>query len=76
MWDGDKLHHEEPNLNKELVGGLFAPTCGVVNPYEMVHALMRVCGKLLSFLSFQVAKLNGVGLKDNSPVTKVTEVDN
>ena len=31
----------EPQLNKDIKGALFAPTCGIVNPFELTVALME-----------------------------------
>jgi len=38
-WDRDRLRREEPNLSNHLVAGLYAPTAGVINPYEFAFAL-------------------------------------
>jgi len=59
IWDQKKLRQEEPNLSPTVVGGLYAPTCGVVSPYEMAHALMGVAAN------------NGVELLANSPVVSI-----
>lgn len=61
--DAQKLHEMEPNLNPELVGALFAPTCGIVNPFELTVALM------------ENAMDNGVELKLNAKVINVENVD-
>lgn len=39
MWDAQRLRREEPNLSLHLVGALFAPSAGVINPYEFAFAL-------------------------------------
>ena len=39
MWDAARLRLEEPNLSHHLVGALFAPSAGVINPYEFAFAL-------------------------------------
>ena len=39
MWDAARLRREEPNLSSHLVGALFAPSAGVINPYEFAFAL-------------------------------------
>ncbi len=39
MWDAARLRREEPNLSHHLVGALFAPSAGVINPYEFAFAL-------------------------------------
>ena len=35
----DELHEMEPNLTKNAVGALYAPTAGIISPYEMTIAL-------------------------------------
>jgi glycerol-3-phosphate dehydrogenase len=37
--NSDWLRANEPNLNKDAVAGLFAPTAGVVSPFRLVYAL-------------------------------------
>ncbi|NMM65413.1 NAD(P)/FAD-dependent oxidoreductase [Clostridium sp. P21] len=37
--DGKKVREMEPNLSEEVVGALYAPTGGIVCPYEMTIAL-------------------------------------
>lgn len=39
IWDAKRLQREEPNLSHHLVGALFAPSAGVINPYEFAFAL-------------------------------------
>jgi len=39
MWDAARLRREEPNLSHHLTGALFAPSAGVINPYEFAFAL-------------------------------------
>lgn len=41
MWDPDRLHIEEPNLSRELKAALYAPSGGVINPYEFAFALIE-----------------------------------
>ena len=36
--DAAKLHESEPNVNPDAVGALFAPTAGIVCPYELTIA--------------------------------------
>ncbi|MBF0278103.1 MAG: NAD(P)/FAD-dependent oxidoreductase [SAR324 cluster bacterium] len=59
MWDKARLQREEPNLSHTLLAALYAPSAGVINPYEFVFALL------------ENAIANGVVLKVNSPVTKI-----
>ena len=37
----DEVLKLEPQLNKDIKGALFAPTCGIVNPFELTVALME-----------------------------------
>jgi len=60
-WDRDRLRREEPNLSHSLKGALYAPTAGVINPYEFAFALL------------ENAMANGVELRVNSPVTGLTD---
>ncbi len=39
LWDAERLRREEPNLSRDAIGALHAPTAGVVNPYEACFAL-------------------------------------
>jgi len=45
LWERDVLQAKEPHLSKDLVGGVYAPTAGVVSPYEMVHSLAAVAAR-------------------------------
>jgi len=49
-WTPERILAEEPNLNPEVYGAVFAPTTGVINPYEACFSLM------------ESAALNGVEL--------------
>lgn len=51
----------EPNLNPELLGALYAPSAGIVNPWGLAIALA------------QTAVGNGAELHLNSAVTKITD---
>lgn len=59
IWSRERLRIEEPNLAHTLAAALFAPTAGVVNPYELTFALS------------ENAVHNGVELRVNSPVQKI-----
>lgn len=59
VWDQAKLREEEPNLSEEAKGALYAPTAGVVSPWELAIALAEVAAK------------NGVELKLNTEVTNI-----
>jgi glycerol-3-phosphate dehydrogenase len=39
LWDAERLRREEPNLSRDAIAALHAPTAGVVNPYEACFAL-------------------------------------
>lgn len=60
IWDGDRVRREEPALAAEVVAGLYAPTAGVVNPYEACFSLI------------DSARLNGVEVFVDSPVEAIT----
>ena len=59
MWDQDRLRREEPNLSPALIGALYAPSAGVINPYEFSFALI------------ENAVRNGVALFVDSPVQSI-----
>jgi glycerol-3-phosphate dehydrogenase len=59
IWDRERLRREEPNLSKELLAALHAPTAGVINPYEFAFALI------------EHAVENGVDLVVEAPVEKL-----
>ena len=52
----------EPQLNKDIKGALFAPTCGIVNPFELTVALMEpaldLCVELLLNHEVKNIKIN------------------
>jgi glycerol-3-phosphate dehydrogenase len=35
-WEPDRIRRAQPNLSREVVAALWAPTAGVINPYEAV----------------------------------------
>ncbi|WP_352420647.1 NAD(P)/FAD-dependent oxidoreductase [Proteiniborus sp.] len=37
--DGDKVREMEPNLSDTIKGALYAPTCGILSPWELTIAL-------------------------------------
>lgn len=63
IWDAEKLSKEEPNLSKEAKGALYAPTAGVVSPWELAIALAEVAAK------------NGVEVKLNTEVTNIEKAE-
>lgn len=48
---GDEVREMEPNLSNEIIGALYAPTAGIIGPYELTVA------------AAEVAVRNGVELK-------------
>ncbi|MGI6082456.1 MAG: NAD(P)/FAD-dependent oxidoreductase [Limnochordia bacterium] len=59
IWGQERVRKEEPNLSPEIVAALYAPTSGVVNPYE---ACMRMAYH---------ARLNGVEFSMETLVTGI-----
>ncbi len=59
LWDSDRLSREEPNLSRDLIAALYAPSGGVINPYEFAFALI------------ECAENNGVELRVDSPVLSI-----
>ena len=41
LWESERIRCEEPNLSQEIKAALYAPTAGVVNPYEACFALIE-----------------------------------
>ena len=41
IYGGEKIRSMEPHLNSDVVGGLYAPTGGIVEPYLYVFALVE-----------------------------------
>ena len=63
IWDEAKLKEEEPNLNDAAKGALYAPSAGVVSPWELAIALAEVEVK------------NGVEIKLNTEVTNIEKTE-
>lgn len=61
--DGQKVKEMEPNLNDNIVGALYAPTCGIIGPWELAIALA------------ENAVENGVRLMLNSKVYNINKTD-
>lgn len=59
IWDQERIRREEPNLSHEIIAALYAPTSGVVNPYEVCFALAKS------------ARLNGADMRLGSPVRAI-----
>ncbi len=64
LWERDRLLEEEPHLSDQVVAGLYAPTTGVVNPYE-------ACFNLI-----ENAIANGLHLRTGCQVSGLTHQDN
>lgn len=62
LLDGKETKKLEPNLSGEVVGSLFAPTAGIVSPWELALALA------------ETAVLNGVCLNLNSEVVGIEKI--
>lgn len=62
LWDPPRLQREEPNLSRALLGALYAPSAGVINPYEFAFALI------------ENAVDNGLSLRVESPVERIERV--
>ncbi len=62
MWDRDMIQQREPNLSRELIAAVYAPSGGVINPYEFAFALIESATK------------NGVELRVDSPVLSIEQV--
>jgi len=62
-WDQARLRREEPNLARDLLGAIHAPSGGVINPYEFAFALIESAMK------------NGVELRVDCPVSSIEPRD-
>ncbi|MEM7736764.1 MAG: NAD(P)/FAD-dependent oxidoreductase [Deinococcota bacterium] len=60
LWDSDRIRAEEPNLSSDIVAALYAPTAGVVNPYEACFSLI------------ENARQNGLEISVENPVIDIT----
>lgn len=60
--EADELHKMEPHFSGEAVAALYAPTGGIVGPFELAIALM------------ENACANGVKLMKDAPVTGIRRV--
>jgi glycerol-3-phosphate dehydrogenase len=59
IWDRERILKEEPNINKTVISALYAPTAGIVSPFEFAIALS------------EVANSNGVEFKFNTCVKNI-----
>ena len=60
MWDGQQVRDAEPNVSEDIIAALWAPTAGVVNPYEATL-----------FLAESAAR-NGVRIATERTVTELS----
>ncbi len=56
FWDPSRIQHEEPNLSPDILAALYAPTAGVINPYEACFAFAKS------------ALINGLAIRLGTPV--------
>ena len=63
LWDQEQVRQREPNLSQEVKGALYAPTAGIVDPWQYALAMA------------EVAVTNGVELHRSAPVTAITPVE-
>ncbi len=61
-WSAARTREAQPNLSSDIVGAVWAPTAGVINPYEAV------------MLVADVARRNGVTIAEEQPVTAIDPV--
>ncbi|WP_082394788.1 NAD(P)/FAD-dependent oxidoreductase [Caloranaerobacter sp. TR13] len=61
--NGEQVRKMEPNLNNDIVGALYAPTCGIIGPWELAIALA------------ENAVENGVEILLNSEVHNINKTD-
>lgn len=64
LWGPERVRAEEPNLSGAVVGALFCPTTGVVNPYEACFSLI------------ESARRNGLELRVDNPVLGIRADEN
>lgn len=64
IWDSATLHERERNISQEAIGALYAPSAGIVNPWEYCLALA------------ETAVLNGARLMRSAEVTSIRRTDN
>ncbi len=63
LWDAQQVHQKEPHLSDAVVGALYAPTAGIVDPWQYALAMA------------EVAVTNGVELHRCAPATAITPVE-
>ena len=63
IWDAERIRKEEPNLSEDIIAALYAPTAGVINPYEACFALI------------DNARINGLEISVENPVIGISAND-
>lgn len=63
LLSGQEVHQMDPNLSDEVVAALYAPSAGVISPWEYALAMA------------EVAVLNGVRLQRSSRVTAIRKLE-
>ncbi|MEZ4668456.1 MAG: NAD(P)/FAD-dependent oxidoreductase [Anaerolineae bacterium] len=63
LWDRARIRREEPSLSRSIISALYAPTAGVINPYEACFGLAKC------------ARLNALDMHLESPVQSIRAVD-
>lgn len=63
LLDAAQVRQKEPNLSQNVVGALYAPTAGIVDPWQYALAMA------------EVAVVNGVELHRSAPATAITPVE-
>lgn len=58
-----EVREMEPYISENVLGALYAPSAGIVNPWEYALAMA------------EVAVMNGVQIRLNAPVTEITSTD-
>lgn len=60
MCNGDRMRSLEPKLNQDVIGGLFAPGGGIVEPYRLVFSLVEsaVMNGVKLYTEFKVVAAN------------------
>ncbi len=62
-WETERIRREEPALSPSIIGAVYAPATGVINPYEACYALA------------ESAVRNGLDLLTGFPVVRLHQED-
>lgn len=60
---GDEVRKMEPNISEDVVGSLYAPSAGIISPWELTLAMI------------ETAVRNGTNLQLEAPVTAIKKKD-